>query len=102
MVRHLRRDHRYHEPVAQRSGLGFRRQARWTPLPSGDNQDLVEPPGAPVWSVVSAPVPSRRCPANGRAVPPVGTASVTWCATGNTGNVHPISSTQNTQTGTGK
>ena len=58
MVRHRRRNHRDHEPVTQRSRMGSRRQARRTPLPSGHNQEVVEPPGAPVWSVVSAPVPS--------------------------------------------
>ena len=31
-----------------------------------------------------------RCPAKGRAVPPVGTARVGWCATCNTGNVHRV------------
>ena len=59
MVRHRRRNHLDHEPVTQRSRLGLRRQARRTPLPSGHIQEVVEPrEGAPVWSVVSAPVPS--------------------------------------------
>lgn len=59
MVRHRHRDHRYHEPVTQRSRLGFRRQARRKPLPSRTTRRWLTPrEGAPVWSVVSAPVPS--------------------------------------------